>query len=159
MDVGNPINPAIDMVQHQVASANMQGTHEVDCRAARKRQGMRSNLVINSTTASPCAGGGRFVQGMGWTCIEELQWADKQHSGIRPGQFSHTDRGHARWDPLHVIHPPLLILLSISTGAAPYLLHRPAGVCMISLARASPLAIAVMTQRLAHIPAPRGLPV
>lgn len=47
MDVGNPINPAIDIGQVE----------------------------------------GAFVQGMGWLCIEELMWGDKQHTWIRPGQL------------------------------------------------------------------------
>ncbi len=34
-------------------------------------------------------GGGRqveggFVQGMGWTCLEELVWGDCDHSWVRP---------------------------------------------------------------------------
>ena len=30
---------------------------------------------------------GGFVQGMGWSCIEELVWGDKQHAWVRPGQL------------------------------------------------------------------------
>ncbi|KAG1664511.1 hypothetical protein FOA52_007775 [Chlamydomonas sp. UWO 241] len=47
MDVGNPINPAIDIGQVE----------------------------------------GAFVQGMGWLCIEELLWGDKQHGWVRPGHL------------------------------------------------------------------------
>ncbi|MEW5318751.1 MAG: hypothetical protein WDW38_009946 [Sanguina aurantia] len=47
MDVGNPINPAIDIGQIE----------------------------------------GAFVQGMGLFCLEELQWGDKQHGWIKPGQL------------------------------------------------------------------------
>jgi xanthine dehydrogenase/oxidase len=32
---------------------------------------------------------GGFVQGMGWTCIEELVWGDAQHPWVRPGTL-HT---------------------------------------------------------------------
>ncbi|KAK9811378.1 hypothetical protein WJX72_002855 [[Myrmecia] bisecta] len=32
---------------------------------------------------------GGFVQGLGWTCIEELVWGDKEHSWVRPGTL-HT---------------------------------------------------------------------
>lgn len=28
---------------------------------------------------------GGFVQGMGWTCIEELVWGDEQHKWVKPG--------------------------------------------------------------------------
>ena len=28
---------------------------------------------------------GGFVQGMGWTCIEELVWGDKDHQWVKPG--------------------------------------------------------------------------
>lgn len=27
------------------------------------------------------------MQGMGWSCIEELVWGDAQHSWVRPGQL------------------------------------------------------------------------
>ena len=30
---------------------------------------------------------GAFVQGMGWSCIEELVWGDSQHTWVRPGQL------------------------------------------------------------------------
>ncbi len=30
---------------------------------------------------------GGFVQGMGWLCLEELQWGDKQHPWVRPGHL------------------------------------------------------------------------
>jgi xanthine dehydrogenase/oxidase len=30
---------------------------------------------------------GAFVQGLGWSCIEELVWGDKEHSWVRPGQL------------------------------------------------------------------------
>jgi xanthine dehydrogenase molybdopterin-binding subunit B len=32
---------------------------------------------------------GGFVQGMGWTCIEELVWGDSEHTWVRPGTL-HT---------------------------------------------------------------------
>jgi xanthine dehydrogenase/oxidase len=32
---------------------------------------------------------GGFVQGLGWTCIEELVWGDKEHQWVRPGTL-HT---------------------------------------------------------------------
>lgn len=28
---------------------------------------------------------GGFAQGMGWTCIEELVWGDKEHPWVKPG--------------------------------------------------------------------------
>ena len=28
---------------------------------------------------------GGFMQGMGWTCIEELVWGDEQHKWVKPG--------------------------------------------------------------------------
>lgn len=28
---------------------------------------------------------GAFVQGMGWSCIEELVWGDKKHPWVKPG--------------------------------------------------------------------------
>lgn len=27
------------------------------------------------------------MQGMGWLCLEELQWGDKQHTWVRPGHL------------------------------------------------------------------------
>ncbi len=30
---------------------------------------------------------GAFVQGMGWTCIEEVVWGDDQHPWVRPGRL------------------------------------------------------------------------
>lgn len=32
---------------------------------------------------------GGFVQGMGWSCIEELVWGDAEHKWVRPGTL-HT---------------------------------------------------------------------
>ena len=32
---------------------------------------------------------GGFVQGMGWSCIEELIWGDDDHKWVRPGTL-HT---------------------------------------------------------------------
>lgn len=32
---------------------------------------------------------GGFVQGMGWTCIEELVWGDSDHTWVKPGTL-HT---------------------------------------------------------------------
>ena len=28
---------------------------------------------------------GAYMQGMGWTCIEELVWGDQQHKWVKPG--------------------------------------------------------------------------
>mmetsp|Transcript_13301 Transcript_13301/g.37579 ORF Transcript_13301/g.37579 Transcript_13301/m.37579 type:complete len:320 (-) Transcript_13301:327-1286(-) len=47
MDVGKPLNPAVDIGQIE----------------------------------------GGFVQGMGWLCLEELVWGDKQHPWVRPGHL------------------------------------------------------------------------
>ncbi len=38
---------------------------------------------------------GGFVQGLGWTCIEELVWGDKEHEWVRPGTL-HTRGPGAR---------------------------------------------------------------
>ena len=58
MDVGKPLNPAVDIGQIE----------------------------------------GGFVQGMGWLCLEELVWGDKQHPWVRAGASSHQRPWHLQ-DP------------------------------------------------------------
>jgi xanthine dehydrogenase/oxidase len=35
------------------------------------------------------------VQGMGWSCIEEVVWGDKEHKWVRPGML--FTRGPGEW--------------------------------------------------------------
>ena len=59
------------------------------------RPKLRTALVATALLTLPCAllptlcaqVEGGFVQGMGWSCIEELVWGDKQHAWVRPGQL------------------------------------------------------------------------
>ena len=53
---------------------------------------------------------GGFLQGMGWTCIEELVWGDKQHKWVKPGVLHTRGPGTTNLPPLQ----PLLF--DLSTG-------------------------------------------
>ncbi len=35
------------------------------------------------------------MQGMGWSCIEEVVWGDKEHKWVRPGML--FTRGPGEW--------------------------------------------------------------
>ena len=37
---------------------------------------------------------GGFVQGMGWTCLEELVWGDEDHKWLPPGVLHTRGPGH-----------------------------------------------------------------
>ncbi len=49
---------------------------------------------------SVCIGVCCVVKGMGWTCLEELVWGDKEHKWVKPGVL-HT-RGPGDLGPLHL---------------------------------------------------------
>ena len=50
---------------------------------------------------------------MGWTCIEELIWGDKDHKWVRPGTLQTRGPGQSCNTAL-----PLLGLLDVITGNA-----------------------------------------
>lgn len=55
---------------------------------------------------------GGFVQGMGWTCLEELVWGDEDHKWLPPGVL-HT-RGPGKHLPFPwetVLQLPCLLCL------------------------------------------------
>ena len=71
------------------------------------------------------------MQGMGWTCIEELQWGDKQHPWIRPGQLFTRGPGTYKVGPSTrvvgiYIHLCSCTPLHLNQRCAPHLLYHPA---------------------------------
>ena len=59
---------------------------------------------------------GGFVQGMGWTCIEELVWGDEQHKWVKPGTL--FTRGPGEHKILHTkVHLATLAIHILVTGS------------------------------------------
>lgn len=46
---------------------------------------------------------GAFMQGMGWTCIEELVWGDEQHKWVKPGVLHTRGPGVEKILPLSML--------------------------------------------------------
>ena len=70
---------------------------------------------------------GGFVQGMGWTCLEELVWGDSDHKWVRPAGSLFT-RGPGAPPPPHP--PPPLLLGTFILGPSwpwPHTLKRGRG--------------------------------
>ena len=38
---------------------------------------------------------GGFIQGMGWSCLEELVWGDAEHTWVRPGTLQTRGPGES----------------------------------------------------------------
>ena len=88
---------------------------------------------------------GGFVQGMGWTCLEELVWGDEEHKWLPPGVL-HTRGPGATPDPLsNLTHtgghtcrclPPLQVCRLVQGLACP-ILHNfmePQILCLLAAA-------------------------